>query len=305
MSRGAASGAGRALDRRDLLLMFGAFVLASALAGALGAVEPRHGAVVRADRLALTASTCCSGAERAVGAQRRPARTYASPEMLVLLGFAVLAGAGTALSPCVLPVLPALLSAGGVGGRRRPLGIVLGLSITFTVTIVGVAQVVDGVGSGSDPLRDVAIVVLLVFGAALLRAERRRRASRRRSRGWRASARARAATASGRGCSSAARSASCTRRAQARSSPRSSPSARRAAKRSRSRWPTRCGSAVVLLALTLGGRRLFDRVRKAGRGPLLQRALGTIMILTAVAIIANARRQLRPVRRRSTSPTST
>jgi len=66
--------------------------------------------------------------------------------MLVLLGFAVLAGAGTALSPCVLPVLPALLSAGGVGGRRRPLGIVLGLSVTFTVTIVGVAKVVDGVG---------------------------------------------------------------------------------------------------------------------------------------------------------------
>src|SRR5580693_7136083 len=88
--------------------------------------------------------------------------------MLVLLTFAVLAGAGTALSPCALPVLPALLSAGGVGGRRRPLGIVLGLSVTFTVTIVGVARVVDGVGLGSDPLRDLAIVVLLVFGLALL-----------------------------------------------------------------------------------------------------------------------------------------
>ena len=88
--------------------------------------------------------------------------------MLVLVTFAVLAGAGTALSPCALPVLPALLSAGGVGGRRRPLGIVLGLSITFTVTIVGLANVVDGVGLGNDPLRDVAIVVLLVFGLALL-----------------------------------------------------------------------------------------------------------------------------------------
>ena len=88
--------------------------------------------------------------------------------MLVLLTFAVLAGAGTALSPCVLPVLPALLSAGGVGGRRRPLGIVLGLSITFTVTIVGLAKVVDGVGLGVDPLRDLAIAVLLVFGLALL-----------------------------------------------------------------------------------------------------------------------------------------
>ena len=88
--------------------------------------------------------------------------------MIVLVCFAILAGAGTALSPCVLPVLPALLSAGSVGGRRRPLGIVLGLAITFTVTIVGLANVVDGVGLGDDPLRDVAIVVLLVFGLALL-----------------------------------------------------------------------------------------------------------------------------------------
>src|ERR1700694_5148947 len=88
--------------------------------------------------------------------------------MLILLGFAVLAGAGTALSPCVLPVLPPLLSAGGVGGARRPLGIVLGLSVTFTVTIVGLAKVVDGVGLGSDPLRDLAIAVLLGFGVVLL-----------------------------------------------------------------------------------------------------------------------------------------
>src|ERR1700746_1708302 len=88
--------------------------------------------------------------------------------MLILIGFAILAGAGTALSPCVLPVLPALLSAGGVGGKRRPLRIVLGLSLTFTITIVGVAKVVDGVGLGSDPLRYVAIAVLAAFGLTLL-----------------------------------------------------------------------------------------------------------------------------------------
>src|SRR3954451_14437393 len=88
--------------------------------------------------------------------------------MLVLIGFAILAGAGTALSPCVLPVLPALLSAGGVGGRRRPLGIVLGLFITFTVTIVGLAKVVAGGGLGSEPPRGPAVAVLLVFGLVLL-----------------------------------------------------------------------------------------------------------------------------------------
>ena len=36
--------------------------------------------------------------------------------VVVLILFAVLAGAGTALSPCVLPVLPALLSAAGPAG---------------------------------------------------------------------------------------------------------------------------------------------------------------------------------------------
>src|SRR3954466_7412307 len=88
--------------------------------------------------------------------------------MLLLLAFAFLAGAGTALSPCVLPVLPAVLSAGGAGGRGRPLGVVLGLSGTFTITIVGVAEVVGGVGLGTDPLRFVAVLVLAAFGVALL-----------------------------------------------------------------------------------------------------------------------------------------
>ena len=72
--------------------------------------------------------------------------------MALLMLFALVAGAGTALSPCVLPVLPALLSAGATGGRRRPVGIALGLAATFTITIVGLASVIDGVGprAGGD-----------------------------------------------------------------------------------------------------------------------------------------------------------
>ena len=88
--------------------------------------------------------------------------------MLVLLVFALLAGAGTAVSPCVLPVLPALLSAGATGGRRRPVGIVLGLVVTFVVTVVGLATALDQLGLGDDVLRVIAIVVLVVFGATLL-----------------------------------------------------------------------------------------------------------------------------------------
>ena len=87
--------------------------------------------------------------------------------MLLLVLFAFVAGAGTALSPCVLPVLPALLSAGATGGRRRPLGIVLGLALTFTVTIVVLAKVVDGIGLGASLVRDLAIVALAHFGVVV------------------------------------------------------------------------------------------------------------------------------------------
>src|SRR5471030_3034669 len=69
--------------------------------------------------------------------------------VLVLMLFAVVVGAGTAVSPCVLPVLPAMLSASGAGGARRPLGIVIGLTTTFAITIVGIAKVVGGIGLGN------------------------------------------------------------------------------------------------------------------------------------------------------------
>src|SRR5581483_62996 len=88
--------------------------------------------------------------------------------MLLLMLFAIVAGAGTAITPCVLPVLPALLSASAAGGRRRPLGIVLGLAITFTIAIVALAQLAKGVGLASGTTRTLAVVVLIVFGVAML-----------------------------------------------------------------------------------------------------------------------------------------
>src|SRR5256885_3430096 len=88
--------------------------------------------------------------------------------MVLLVLFALLAGAGTALSPCVLPVLPAVLSAGVTGGRRRPLGVVLGLALSFTFATVALVYVIAALGLPNDLVRTVAIVTLVVFGVLLL-----------------------------------------------------------------------------------------------------------------------------------------
>ena len=82
--------------------------------------------------------------------------------------FALVAGAATALSPCVLPVLPAVLGAGVSGGRRRPLGVVTGLVLAFTFATVALVYVIDALGLPDDLVRTLAIVTLFAFGITLL-----------------------------------------------------------------------------------------------------------------------------------------
>ncbi|HUC07869.1 MAG TPA: cytochrome c biogenesis protein DipZ [Solirubrobacterales bacterium] len=88
--------------------------------------------------------------------------------MVLLILFGFVAGAGTALSPCVLPVLPIALSAGATGGRRRPLGIVVGLALSFTFATVALVYVISALGLPGDLLRKLAIAVLLAFGITLM-----------------------------------------------------------------------------------------------------------------------------------------
>ena len=78
--------------------------------------------------------------------------------------FAFVAGAATALSPCVLPVLPVALTAGATGGRRRPLGVVTGLVLSFTFATVALVYVLSALGLPDDLFRTLAIVVLATAG---------------------------------------------------------------------------------------------------------------------------------------------
>jgi cytochrome c biogenesis protein CcdA/thiol-disulfide isomerase/thioredoxin len=87
---------------------------------------------------------------------------------LLLLGIGFVAGVVTAVSPCVLPVLPILLAGGAAGGRRRPLAIVAGLVISFSVFTLFAAWILDKLGLPKDLLRNIAIGLLFVIAASLI-----------------------------------------------------------------------------------------------------------------------------------------
>jgi cytochrome c biogenesis protein CcdA len=199
--------------------------------------------------------------------------------MLVLMGFAVIAGAATAITPCVLPVLPALLSASAVGGRRRPVGIALGLGITFTITIAGLASVIDGVGVADGTARSIGIAVLLGFGVMLLWPRLAARIEAPLYRLARLGPRSR-----GDGFRSGMIVGGSLGFLYA---PCAGPILAAVVSVSASQGSSleilaialgfSAGSAAVLLLFALGGRRTVERIRAAGRGPALQRAVGVVM----------------------------
>lgn len=88
--------------------------------------------------------------------------------MIFLIGFAFLAGIITILSPCILPILPIVLS-GSVGtGKRKPQGIVTGFVLSFTFFTLFLSALVKATGVSADALRGFSIVIILIFGISLL-----------------------------------------------------------------------------------------------------------------------------------------
>ncbi|MGA2010786.1 MAG: cytochrome c biogenesis protein CcdA [Solirubrobacteraceae bacterium] len=209
--------------------------------------------------------------------------------MLLLLLFALIAGAGTAITPCVLPVLPALLSASAAGGRRRPLGIVLGLAVTFTIAIVALAQLVKGVGLAGGAARTLAIVVLIGFGVILLVPELAERVQAPLSRLARFGPKTRGTGfLSGLGVGGAlgfvcAPCAGPILAAVTSVSASSGASAKVVAVA----LAYAVGLSAVMLLYGLGGRVVLERLRRRLRGQIVERTLGVVLLATAVVMATN------------------
>lgn len=87
---------------------------------------------------------------------------------MILYLFTFLAGIATVLSPCVLPVLPAILSAGLGRGRYRPLGIIIGLMVSFAFFTLTLTFFVHLLGISANLLRYLAMAVIALFGLVML-----------------------------------------------------------------------------------------------------------------------------------------
>ena len=88
--------------------------------------------------------------------------------MGLLIGVAFVAGIVTAISPCVLPVLPIIFAGGATGDRRRPYAIVAGLVWSFTLFTLVATALLSALGLPDDLLRNIAIGVVLLVGLSLL-----------------------------------------------------------------------------------------------------------------------------------------
>lgn len=88
--------------------------------------------------------------------------------MIILILFAFLGGVITILSPCILPILPVVLSGSITGGKQRPLGVVTGFIISFTFFTLFLSAIVRATGLSADILRVVAVLVISFFGVSLL-----------------------------------------------------------------------------------------------------------------------------------------
>jgi cytochrome c biogenesis protein CcdA/thiol-disulfide isomerase/thioredoxin len=207
--------------------------------------------------------------------------------MALLMIFALVAGAGTALSPCVLPVLPAVLAVGTTGGRRRPLGVVTGIVLSFTFATVALVYVIDVLGLPDNLVRWLAIGTLAVFGVVLLipaLADRVEAFASRLAPG----------PARGRGdgfwpglvvgLSLGLVYAPCAGPILAGVITVSASQDFTAGKLAVA-LSYAVGSGAVLYGLIVGGRRLVDRMRPWGGQ--VQMAMGALLVLTAVAMAAD------------------
>jgi cytochrome c-type biogenesis protein len=83
-------------------------------------------------------------------------------------GIGLLAGALSTLSPCVLPLIPIIITTAFAAHRAGPLALAAGLTLSFTLIGTVIAYAGASIGLDPDSLRRAGGILLGVFGLVLL-----------------------------------------------------------------------------------------------------------------------------------------
>jgi cytochrome c biogenesis protein CcdA/thiol-disulfide isomerase/thioredoxin len=71
------------------------------------------------------------------------------------------------VSPCILPILPIILSVGLEGGKKRPYGLITGFILSFWIFTLLSRKLVMLLGIDTEILRQASFIFLLLFGLIL------------------------------------------------------------------------------------------------------------------------------------------
>jgi cytochrome c biogenesis protein CcdA/thiol-disulfide isomerase/thioredoxin len=88
--------------------------------------------------------------------------------MGVLLFFSLLSGIITILSPCILPILPIVLSSSATNQKARPLGLIAGLIVSFSLFTLIITKIVSYLGLSANTLRLLSVFLLILIGLTML-----------------------------------------------------------------------------------------------------------------------------------------
>lgn len=87
---------------------------------------------------------------------------------LLNLLLAFLEGLGLIISPCILPILPIMLSGSIEGGKKRPIGIIVGFVSIFALFTLFSHLLVTALGINLNVLRNIAFIFIALFGVVLM-----------------------------------------------------------------------------------------------------------------------------------------
>lgn len=87
---------------------------------------------------------------------------------IVAIGLAFIEGLALILSPCILPILPLILSGSIEGGKKRPIGITVGFIFSFAAFTLFSRALVQLSGIDISIVRNISFILLTLFGLMML-----------------------------------------------------------------------------------------------------------------------------------------